>query len=1076
MTDSKAERIYEAIREVQDSRDETTLITTLLEGALNWPLSEDDEENLDLSNFTYDYDDYLQEMDFNNNDGPVELRQIFPFPNWPLGIFIVKFGSNRCLTQNRGMTTPLRTILRELMDKHRPTSGHPSWSKEHLLFLCHNETEYFQFARFEDPKGNSKLSKLQMFGWGPNDDIRTLCEHNLKHLIYEENLTDGLGSLTGELVAAKIASAFDISKVSYLFYSDYKKEFERAKITIKENTLIEEEGDLHNATQTIFNRMLFLRFIEKKGWLKLTNSEDEDYLKQLYRMGGIGSSDFYSSRLRPMFFKGLAVKGKQKDDAYGTVPYLNGGLFEETELDKKIPSLPDDFFKPLIGNRGLFYRYNFTVQESTPLDINVAIDPEMIGTMFEQLVTDRDEKGAFYTPRNVVSYMCREAIKSLIEDKTDIDSEKIRILVDDNEDPNFSLIEAKKINTALFELKAIDPACGSGAYLLGLLYELVRIHGILSTTHDDLKISVFKLKRQIIANSIYGVDIDPFATNIAMLRLWLSLSVEAPEPVPLPNLDFKIRTGDSILAPNPSQPNSRLDVTGALEKARQLEKLAMEKYVRSSGENTRKLRTKINEGFAEARKSLRGEEEEIGSVDFGVEFIGVFDNGGFDIVLTNPPYVRQEDIGKSFKRKILTNYTSEEDPPVEGKSDLYCYFYARANQLLRPGGIQVFICSNSWLDVGFGKTLQNYLLKNSHVIRIVDSRKDRQFASADVNTIISFIRNAKPTDKDEIDFMMLNDSFASSINDEDLRTSESINQMELHQRGKDNKGKYVGQRLSVYHRAPKIYHQIMEKLSEDTRSLGNICEVKRGPVTGSNTFFFLNHDELRDIESEYLFDVLRKPAECRSLLTSDSNRTVMMFSSNLEKTSMEKTNALEYIKQGEEDGIDQGSTCKARKNWYTLSLRSVAPILWMEIMGSSHRVFLNDEEVHHSDKFYGIKPLPEQEIDIQKLCIWLNSSPIILHKLLTSFNSLGLGALKTPVYEVESIPIPDLSSLEFDEDALKSFFTRPIKDVAEEMTMADRAKLEEPILSMLGLNNEQQQNLRQEIISFITDRTEKANS
>ena len=161
--------------------------------------------------------------------------------------------------------------------------------------------------------------------------------------------------------------------------------------------------------------------------------------------------------------------------------------------------------------------------------------------------------------------------------------------------------------------------------------------------------------------------------------------------------------------------------------------------------------------------------------------------------------------------------------------------------------------------------------------------------------------------------------------------------------------------------------------------------------------------------------------------------------------------------------------------WYSLSLRPIAPILWMEIMGSSHRVFLNDEELHHSDKFYGIKPLPEQDIDNQKLCIWLNSSPIILHKLLTSFNSLGLGALKTPVYEVEAIPIPDLSSLEFDQDALQSFLNRPIGDVAEEMAMTDRAKLEEPILSMLGLNEEEQENLRQEIISFITDRTDKAN-
>tara|TARA_B110000444_G_C18399991_1_gene393215 strand:- start:64 stop:552 length:489 start_codon:yes stop_codon:yes gene_type:complete len=161
--------------------------------------------------------------------------------------------------------------------------------------------------------------------------------------------------------------------------------------------------------------------------------------------------------------------------------------------------------------------------------------------------------------------------------------------------------------------------------------------------------------------------------------------------------------------------------------------------------------------------------------------------------------------------------------------------------------------------------------------------------------------------------------------------------------------------------------------------------------------------------------------------------------------------------------------------WYSVHPSETAPILWMETMGSSHRVFLNDVEVRHSDKFYGIYPL-EDSIDSHKLCIWLNSSPMILHKLLTSFNSLGLGALKSPVYEVKKIPVPNLDSLHFDQQSLESFLQRPIGDVITEMSMSDRKKLEEPIMRMLGFTQDQEEELRLAIIRLMSDRLDKASS
>ena len=208
----------------------------------------------------------------------------------------------------------------------------------------------------------------------------------------------------------------------------------------------------------------------------------------------------------------------------------------------------------MIGSHGLFYRYNFTVEESTPLDIEVAVDPEMLGKVFEELVTGRHESGSYYTPRPIVSFMCREALKGYLTSKTKASAEAIAALVDQATVGGLTEAHGRQILEALDSLKAVDPACGSGAYLLGLLHEMIRIYRLLYSEKlvKDRR-SLYELKLRIISHNLYGVDIDPFATNIAMLRLWLSLEVEADEPLPLPNLDFKIETGDSLLGPDPQK-------------------------------------------------------------------------------------------------------------------------------------------------------------------------------------------------------------------------------------------------------------------------------------------------------------------------------------------------------------------------------------------------------------------------------------------------------------------------------------------------------------------------------------------
>ena len=793
------------------------------------------------------------------------------------------------------------------------------------------------------------------------------------------------------------------SALTKRFVDDCKERFQRIKSHIfEQSNLCEEEA--HEVVETLFFRLLFLRFLEEKEWLMFQGNSN--YLSSLYDSGGLCSKSVYSARFRPLFSKGLSLEGNQENDAYGSVPYLNLNLFQETSLDLCSWDIPDDLVQSLVGKNGLFYNYEFNIDEFSS---NKAINPEIMGTLFEELMVDRQEKGVFYTPKPVVRYMCTEGIKLILEERTNLPSEQIINLVDFDLMGTITIEQAELLKAELLSIKAIDPACGSGAYLIGLLQEVVRIHSTLSLYLNDTKVSRFDFKRQLISQSLFGIDVDSDAVHRTMCRLWLSLATDSSLPFAALREEFNLESGDSLLGLGPKC---------------------------------------VQEVLANA--------------------------GGFDLVLANPPYVHHRHIDSDFKQELLQHYGSLEFSPVDKTSDLYCYFFLRANEFLRPNGIQIFICSNSWLDAQFGKHLQQYLLRKTHIITLIDSRKKKQFGNAEVNTIISIIRKSKPA---ETNFVLLESKFSEAIRSSKLRTTRKISQQQMVRSGLDERGLYVGQRLSLFHRAPEIYLTMRDRLMPISRELQQLARVSRGSSTGANAFFYLSQKEIADhgIEEDYLSDVLRRPGECQSLRTSLSTRRSRLFSCSHSKELLVGTNALSYILDGELKGFDEGPTCRSRKMWYNVNRSKPAPILWMEIMGSSHRVYTNDVGVQHSDKFYGIYPL-DDSIDSLKLSIWLNSSPMILHKLLTSFNSLGLGALKSPVYEVKKIQVPDLDSLHFDQDAMESFLQRPIRDVISEMSMSDRMKLEEPIMKMLGFSQDEEEELRLAIVTLMSDRLDKASS
>ena len=407
-----------------------------------------------------------------------------------------------------------------------------------------------------------------------------------------------------------------------------------------------------------------------------------------------------------------------------------------------------------------------------------------------------------------------------------------------------------------------------------------------------------------------------------MLRLWLSLAIDfdGATPPALPNLDFKIVRGDSLLGPDPS--SGAYVQAGLGRDVQEVRRLADMKatYMReSNGKRKDSIKSEINELQNRIRERL-GATARHGVIDWRVEFGEVFDeNLGFDVAIANPPYVRQEDIGAS-KTELKGLYS---DAAV-ARSDLYCYFYARALQLLAHGGSHVFVCSNSWLDVGYGAKLQEYLLKNAHVRDIFESAVERQFSTADINTIISVIRKGQPDESALTRFVSLRDEFDKAVSDASLRRELIRTRDALFSAGTEGT-KYTGDKWGgKYLRAPDIYHHILDKKADKLVRLGDIAEVRFGLKTGANEFFYLTPDKIDEwgIEPEFLRPVMTSPRESRSLLVDAQSLPTKLFMCNWDKGGLSGTAAREYILWGESRGFHSGSTVASRRRWYDLGQRS----------------------------------------------------------------------------------------------------------------------------------------------------------
>ena len=534
----------------------------------------------------------------------------------------------------------------------------------------------------------------------------------------------------GKTIHEAIRAAFSVEPVTREFFRAYKDIFKDAESKIAGfGNDADGVEDKHRFTQMLFNRLMFIYFVSRKGWL--TFHGDPDYLNALWKAYNStpGNVNFYDARLVPLFFEGLnnpKAPDLIRDDpelyaAIGDVKFLNGGLFEKSELDKRSGiEVQDDAIEPILSR--LFDRFNFTVMESTPYDTEVAVDPEMLGKVFEELVTGRHESGAYYTPRPVVAFMCREALKGYLAGQaTGLTEDVITAFVDSQNTAGVSVPDARKVASALEQVTVVDPACGSGAYLLGMMQELIELQTILFNVVADSK-SIYDLKLEIIQRNLYGVDIDEFAVNIAMLRLWLSLAIDydGSDPEPLPNLGFKIACGDSLLGPDPSSQNYGNMFRNFVQDLNLGEMKA--EYMRATElADKERWRTEITAAREQIESTLGDAGVQGNAIDWRVEFAEVLgERGGFDIVVANPPY------------GITTNDRRSKEI---GNTDSYTNFMALAGEIA-PDGVMSYITPTSWETGERFKKFRQFLFGKMAVQSVVNLPYD-VFETPYVDTAIT---------------------------------------------------------------------------------------------------------------------------------------------------------------------------------------------------------------------------------------------------------------------------------------------------------------------------------------------------
>ena len=691
----------------------------------------------------------------------------------PLQIFDVTVSDRVMMERNR---VNIQRLIRKVME---------NYSCAFMLFHYENDTRWDWRFTFCHKKGSQKEvtdSKRYTFLLGPGQSCRTAAE-NFKKL-YDKRDTYSIKD---------IEDAFNVEALSKEFFWKYKAQYEafvnymvdpangmrqnfidtdfdHAGMTA-DKVRDREEKPIRDYVKKLLGRIVFLHFLQKKGWLGVPAGKDWgkgdcNFILHLFENASEEQKEnFLDAILENLFSEGLDKNRSEKNDLYDTkvegfrncrIPYLNGGLFERDYLDELAVKFPAEYFDNLLT---MLSQYNFTIDENDPNDAEVGVDPEMLGRIFENLLEDNKDKGAFYTPKEIVQYMCRESLIAYLQtDQNEEDKETIRKFVTTHDAELLGDLKAN-VEQKLLDVKICDPAIGSGAFPMGLLRELFLCR---SAIEPNIIENAANIKRYIIQNNIYGVDIERGAVDIARLRFWLALIVDEKTPEALPNLDFKIMQGNSLLEQyNGADLSNMTEKKVGAEQSCSIFDSMLDVYRRN-------LRNKLSEYYScpehtkkvQLRKDIadivkqelteQGIHIDFEDIDLSANthfflwhtwFHDVFSRPskeGFDIVIGNPPYGAKYD--NQTKRYYKKTYVTANSIRAlqKGSLDTYTLFIELGYNLLRRNGSFAYIVPISLTSSDSLTGVHRLLMNNCDTIHIssYSVRPKPVFENAVVNTSI----------------------------------------------------------------------------------------------------------------------------------------------------------------------------------------------------------------------------------------------------------------------------------------------------------------------------------------------------
>lgn len=791
-----------------------------------------------------------------------------------IGIFEIELSPKVNLARNR---VQLRNLLKDITKQMAGAM---------VVFV---QGEQWRFSYISKRKFHNKETntiedketapKRYTYLFGKGEKALTAAQ-NFDKLIQKQK-----GNLYDLLSLDDFEDAFSVDKLGKEFFKNYKEIYEDfvEYITgyryVKKGSkwtktqVHEPHFDFHDifksdskAVRDFFKRMMgrivFLYFIQKKGWMAVTKNENwdkgnPDYLYQLFKNAQYKEL-FYSDYLVPLFFDTLNNPDSENEKNDLRFPYLNGGLFDKSQdfLYDKL-ALPSAIFDKLFDT---FNRYNFTIYEDAPDEHTVAVDPEMLGHIFENLLEDNKDKGAFYTPKEIVHYMCKESLKAYLLAKEDLDAaensiaqsalENIILQQELSKDElKYADKYAYKIIDALDHVKICDPAIGSGAFPMGLLQEIFNAQVYLQELKGFTKAkSDAEIKKHIIEESIYGVDIDEGAVDIARLRFWLSLVVDEPKPQPLPNLSFKIVCANTLIPLG--KPKGDLGLTNEI--ADQIEAIR-EEYFTANKDAKKHLEMQFrnlqNKLWTTAKEWATAADVEIYKKisefnPFADKSCSWFDpwwmfgvKEGFDIVIGNPPYRQLQKLKNSIQ---FANYKYE---TYSKSADLYCLFYEKGVQLLKEKGTLNYITSNSWMRTKYGLALRKFFAEKTNPLQLVNFENSQVFDTAIVESNILITQKEKFTKQ----FRAVNIE-----NDTDESILEYVNKNSIILTELDENGWIIGNDNSL---------SLKKQIEYNSIHLGKLdYKILSGVKTGFNEAYIIDEEtkqKLEDDNSGLIVPVLR---------------------------------------------------------------------------------------------------------------------------------------------------------------------------------------------------------------------------